>query len=117
MSLSPAGVDKERLTPMKLTVSIATDLGLKREHNEDSFASWMPEPPEERERSGALLVVADGMGGSKAGEVASRLAADTMVAVYRDEPGDDPLARLAQDRKSTRLNSSHIQKSRMPSSA
>ena len=27
------------------------------------------------------------------------------------------LARLAQDRKSTRLNSSHIQKSRMPSSA
>ena len=30
---------------------------------------------------------------------------------------DEPLVKLVIDRKSTRLNSSHIQKSRMPSSA
>ena len=32
-------------------------------------------------------------------------------------PGDEVLAITMGDRKSTRLNSSHIQKSRMPSSA
>ena len=32
-------------------------------------------------------------------------------------PGGDPLAAEARDRKSTRLNSSHVQPSRMPSSA
>ena len=30
---------------------------------------------------------------------------------------EGPMVRVASDRKSTRLNSSHIQKSRMPSSA
>ena len=34
-----------------------------------------------------------------------------------EEPHEAPQARKQQDRKSTRLNSSHIQKSRMPSSA
>ena len=33
------------------------------------------------------------------------------------EPRDPTVAELRRDRKSTRLNSSHIQKSRMPSSA
>ena len=37
--------------------------------------------------------------------------ADATVATWHKKPGD------AVDRKSTRLNSSHIQKSRMPSSA
>ena len=36
--------------------------------------------------------------------------------IYCLEPGQEQKAH-AQDRKSTRLNSSHIQKSRMPSSA
>ena len=37
---------------------------------------------------------------------------------FHNAKGDlDTLGKLTQDRKSTRLNSSHIQKSRMPSSA
>ena len=42
------------------------------------------------------------------------------VATYALRLGDNGLVlaqRLGADRKSTRLNSSHIQKSRMPSSA
>ena len=46
--------------------------------------------------------------------VRSQAGFDTLHLARGAAPGDVPLAR---DRKSTRLNSSHIQKSRMPSSA
>jgi protein phosphatase len=44
------------------------------------------------ERTGALLVVADGMGGHSAGEVASRLAVETVVALYAEDNGDPQAA-------------------------
>lgn len=47
----------------------ATDIGRSRTHNEDSL---LAKPP--------LYVVADGMGGHAAGEVASRVGVDTLVA-------------------------------------
>ena len=78
---------------MGLAVKTATDLGLKRAQNEDSVATWIPDDPAERGR-GALLVVADGMGGSRAGEVASQLTVDTVVKTYREAPGQDVLADL-----------------------
>ena len=48
-----------------------TDRGLVRERNEDSLLAF----PEE-----GLMLVADGMGGHNAGEVASRLAVETIAA-------------------------------------
>lgn len=75
---------------MSLRIAAASDVGLRRDHNEDCYASWAPADPAERAKRGELLIVADGMGGSAAGEVASRTAVDTVVDQFREseeEPG------------------------------
>ena len=77
-----------------LAVKSATDLGLKRTQNEDSHGLWAPEDDSERDRRGVLMVVADGMGGSQAGVVASRLAVDTVIKSYEEADGGDLLENL-----------------------
>lgn len=67
---------------MTVRVGAASDLGLRRSGNEDRFGVWMPEAPE-RDTRGVLLVVADGMGGAMAGEVASQFAVDCVLENYR----------------------------------
>jgi protein phosphatase len=57
----------------------ATDTGLVRDHNEDNYLA------DER-----LFAVADGVGGHKAGEVASQTAVDTLQREFR-EPTTDGL--------------------------
>ncbi len=79
---------------MIFRVAMATDVGLRRTQNEDHHGSWIPSSRDELERRGTLVVVADGMGGSQAGEVASRLAVETVVKCYRVAPGEDPAADL-----------------------
>ena len=60
---------------LKLTAADKSDVGKQREQNEDC-AYKRVESSEEGDLG--LFVVADGMGGYKAGEVASRLAIDTI---------------------------------------
>lgn len=78
-----------------MDVHAATDVGMRRQHNEDSHGVWAPADPELRERRGVLMVVADGMGGSQAGEVASRIAVQTVMRLYQEGAGD-PLDDLAR---------------------
>ena len=68
---------------MPLRVGAATDVGLKRSQNEDRFAIWNAEGAQAATR-GVLLVVADGMGGAQAGEVASQLAIECVLKTYRE---------------------------------
>jgi serine/threonine protein phosphatase PrpC len=65
---------------MKLSWAVRTDPGLRRSGNEDSYCT--------RDDLG-LYVVADGMGGHAAGEVASRLAVDTIQTFIAETAGAD----------------------------
>jgi PPM family protein phosphatase len=72
--------------PVQVSVFGRTDLGRTREHNEDTFlvadlstgnASLHPEVRQHKVGPrGSLFMVADGMGGAAAGELASAMAAD-----------------------------------------
>lgn len=59
-----------------------TDNGRVHNHNEDYISSWQPNTPEDQQKHGWLFVVADGVGGADAGEIASEYATEKMVAHY-----------------------------------
>jgi serine/threonine protein phosphatase PrpC len=74
---------------LRLDVAQLTDVGRKREHNEDNMAYVIPKDPQVMARKGALFIVADGMGGHAAGEVASEIAVDTVSNAYYQDDSDD----------------------------
>ncbi|MFN2241164.1 MAG: protein phosphatase 2C domain-containing protein, partial [Anaerolineae bacterium] len=81
---------------MHLEVGLSSDRGPSRDLNEDSLDYYIP-PNEARERSkGAIFVVADGMGGHQAGEVASKEAVRKVIEQYYAGPADDPAESLAR---------------------
>lgn len=60
----------------------ATDVGRKRNHNEDNFMIVHDQ---------LLYIVADGMGGHAAGEVASKMAVETVSQFFKDTAEDDEI--------------------------
>lgn len=68
------------LSAMRAIAAGLSDVGLQREHNEDSFIVLTEHD---------LFVVADGMGGHKAGDVASKLATDTISDFFRSTANED----------------------------
>ena len=65
---------------LRVVAAGRTDVGLLREHNEDSFALL---------DTHGLFLVADGMGGHRAGEVASQLATTTVTAFFDSTMRED----------------------------
>ncbi|MBN2025114.1 MAG: serine/threonine-protein phosphatase [Pirellulales bacterium] len=60
-----------------------SDMGLRRSNNQDSIAVSLASGQESWNQKGHLFLVADGMGAHAAGELASRMAADTIPLTYR----------------------------------
>lgn len=79
-----------------------SDRGRLQAQNEDSYGSYrmlnndiVPLPsPALLERKGYLYIVADGLGGHEAGEVASALAVCHIRSAYYDDPDGNPEASL-----------------------
>jgi PPM family protein phosphatase len=65
---------------IRAIASAETDVGLQREHNEDCYAVLGEYD---------LFLVADGMGGHQAGDVASKLATDAVASFFRSTAQDD----------------------------
>jgi serine/threonine protein phosphatase PrpC len=87
-----------RLDPAQLT-----DVGRKREHNEDNMAYVIPKDPQVMAMKGALFIVADGMGGHAAGEVASEIAVDTVSNAYYMDDNEEVIPPLLQSIKRANL--------------
>lgn len=68
---------------MGLRYAARTDLGMRRNHNEDNFGILEED---------ALVLVADGMGGHAAGEVASGLALNEVATFYHKATKDPSYA-------------------------
>jgi protein phosphatase len=67
---------------LELEASGLTDAGPHRETNEDSIGCFAPADPLALQRKGYLYVVADGLGGHNAGEVASSSAVARLGEEY-----------------------------------
>lgn len=73
---------------LKIDAASLTDIGLNRTNNEDCFGFFR----KETDSLEVLLVLADGMGGASAGEVASQMAVDAvretfLASAMVDDPG------------------------------
>ena len=74
---------------LRLEVAELTDVGRRRDSNEDNLTRYVPKDPKLMERKGAIFVVADGMGGHAAGEVASEIAVEAIREEYYEAESDE----------------------------
>src|ERR1700722_18506983 len=75
---------------MKIKCSQLSVVGPVRDHNEDFIAFWEPEDFQQLQAIGSIAVLADGVGGEGNGEIASRMAAETAIAIFKEVKLETP---------------------------
>ena len=75
---------------MEFTYAQLSSQGPVRSNNEDYIGCWQPKEVEEQRNRGAVVAIADGVGGQGQGEVASRLAVETALARFQELKPDTP---------------------------
>src|SRR5215472_8457086 len=85
---------------LRLAAAGLTDVGRRREHNQDNVTHYVPPDENELAEKGALFVVCDGMGGHAAGEVASELGVNAVRDVYYSSHEKDVIDNIAAAIKS-----------------
>lgn len=90
-----SGQSNLELSTGGLRCAAVSDVGMRRTTNQDSMAVAMADSQEDWSRHGHLFVVADGMGAHAAGELASKLATDTISHSYHKHSEDSPSEALA----------------------
>ncbi len=76
---------------MRLDIAAQTDIGRRKKKNEDSCGVFRDDTPGLRFfEEGALLCVADGLGGHLGGEIASKLAVSHVKDLLKEDPPPMP---------------------------
>ena len=92
--LNPGGEAISENGVLEIEFAALSDVGKVREHNEDYLGHAAPEADRARAQ-GWLFAVADGVGGQDRGEVASRLAIETLQSGFQDyRSNETPIACL-----------------------
>jgi len=87
-----AAEQRRPTAPHEIVATVLTDVGCVREINEDSGRFIRPDDETRLKNKGALLIVADVMGGHSAGEVASGMAVELIPEIYYSSKGEPPRA-------------------------
>lgn len=79
-----------------LVVAKLTDVGRARPRNEDYVEYYVPTDPQQLATKGSIYLVADGMGGHQAGDVASQGAVELVMANYYGDASQNVSTSLVQ---------------------
>lgn len=70
---------------VQIKAAVVSDVGMVRTNNEDNCLFVSPKDAQQQREKGFLAIVADGMGGHAAGEIASQLAVDIISQTFKNQ--------------------------------